>query len=191
MSQWVTHWDLGLQKAIGLPLCFCCCLFGLYRLCPYVSIPKLASGSPEDSREPGAGSTLAGQDCQCWALGCCGWLSELGGGPGAGLCELALQSLGLQTRILCWTSKNEQENGAAVTWDLFVVCTDVPEHFSTEQCAAPVKHLCPWQQHPLVCSSGTLGITHPPEPLGSAEGTALQAITMGCPMSSGSRPMLI
>lgn len=56
--------------------------------------------------------------------------------------------------------------------------------------AAPAKCLCPWQQHPLVCSGGNLGVTHPPELLGSAEGTTLQAITVGYPVSSGSRPML-
>lgn len=44
-------------------------------------------------------------------------------------CELALQSLGLQSLILCWTSKREWENGAAVTWALFVVRTVVTELF--------------------------------------------------------------
>lgn len=164
LSRWLTK--IRSSEAIGLPFV----AFGLVSvefcgISSYVSIPKLASGTPEDGRESRAPSldravsaepstAMAGHQSHQSLM-----LSMWAGIAVAGTAVTHLV-LDIKERVRKWSRSHLG----------FICCLDSCNGtFFLRRCrakrpkrdAAPAKCPCPWQHHPLVHSGETWGMTDP------------------------------
>lgn len=141
--------DLGLPKAVGLPLCSRCCWFSW--TWPTCFHTQASWQQPREGQHSHCtGLLVLSPRVPCWPM----WANIAVTGS---MDDQPV--LHIKERAREWSCNHLG----------FIHCIDgcnwtfsaEPQGEKPKQDAAPAKHPCPWQQHLLVCSGGTSGMVPP------------------------------